>query len=71
MVALRSSLFRRPRVDAPSWIEVVELQRRLAASETVVVVDVRQHEEFTARPGRNRRAGVVKLNNRSEKSTRD
>jgi hypothetical protein len=36
------------------------LQRRLAASETVVVVDVRQHEEFTARPGRNRRAASTR-----------
>jgi rhodanese-related sulfurtransferase len=51
MIAFLSRLFRRPRVDAPAWIEVVELQRRLAASETVVLVDVREPEEFTARPG--------------------
>jgi rhodanese-related sulfurtransferase len=38
-------------VDAPAWIEVVELQRRLAIGDGVVVVDVRQPEEFTAPPG--------------------
>jgi rhodanese-related sulfurtransferase len=51
MTAFLSRLFRRPRVDAPSWIEVVELERRLAAGEAVVLVDVRQPEEFTAPPG--------------------
>jgi Rhodanese-like domain len=45
------SRFRRPRVDAPAWIEVVELQRRLAGGDAVVLVDVRQPEEFTAPPG--------------------
>jgi rhodanese-related sulfurtransferase len=38
-------------VDVPAWIEVVELQRRLAAGDAVVLVDVRQSEEFTAPPG--------------------
>jgi len=38
-------------VDAPAWIEVVELQRRLAAGDALFLVDVRQPEEFTARPG--------------------
>jgi rhodanese-related sulfurtransferase len=38
-------------VDAPAWIEVFELQRRLAAGDDVVLVDVRQPEEFTAPPG--------------------
>ena len=51
MTAFLSRLFRRPRVDAPAWIEVGELQRRLAAGDAVVVVDVRQPEEFTAPPG--------------------
>ena len=51
MIAFLSRLFRQPRVDMPAWIEVVELQRRLAANETVVLVDVRQPEEFTACPG--------------------
>jgi 3-mercaptopyruvate sulfurtransferase SseA len=46
-----SRLFRRPQVDAPAWIEVVELQRRLAAGDAVVLVDVRLSEEFTAPPG--------------------
>ena len=51
MTAFLSRLFRRPRVDAPAWIEVGELQRRLAAGDAVVLVDVRQPEEFTAPPG--------------------
>jgi rhodanese-related sulfurtransferase len=51
MIASLSRLFRRPRVDVPAWIEVVELQRRLAAGDAVVLVDVRQPEEFTAPPG--------------------
>ena len=38
-------------MDAPKWIEVVELQRRLAAGDALLLVDVRQPEEFTARPG--------------------
>ena len=51
MIASLSRLFRWPRVDAPAWIEVDELQRRLAAGDAVVLVDVRQSEEFTAPPG--------------------
>lgn len=51
MKAFLSRLFRRPRMDAPAWIEVDELQRRLAAGDAVVLVDVRQPEEFTAPPG--------------------
>ena len=51
MTAFLSRLFHRRRVDAPAWIEVVELERRLAAGEAVVLVDVRQPEEFTAPPG--------------------
>ena len=51
MIASLSRLFRRPRSDGPAWIEVVELQRRLAAGDGVVLVDVRQPEEFTAPPG--------------------
>ena len=51
MIASLSHLFRRPRVDGPAWIEVVELQRRLAVGDGVVLVDVRQPEEFTAPPG--------------------
>jgi 3-mercaptopyruvate sulfurtransferase SseA len=51
MTAFLSRFFRRPRVDAPAWIEVGELQHRLAAGDAVVLVDVRQPEEFTAPPG--------------------
>jgi rhodanese-related sulfurtransferase len=51
MIASLSRLFRRPRVAVPAWIEVVELQRRLAAGDAVILVDVRQPEEFTAPPG--------------------
>ena len=51
MIASLSRLFRRPRVNAPAWIEVVELQDRLAAGDAIVLVDVRQPEEFTAPPG--------------------
>jgi rhodanese-related sulfurtransferase len=51
MIAFRSRLFRRPRSDGPTWIEISELQRRLAAGDGVVLVDVRQPEEFTAPPG--------------------
>jgi rhodanese-related sulfurtransferase len=51
MTAFLSRLFRRPCADAPAWIEVDELQRRLAACEAVVLLDVRQPDEFTAPPG--------------------
>src|SRR5690242_13290 len=51
MMASLFRLFRRSRVDAPAWIEIVDLQRRLAAGDAVVLVDVRQPEEFTAPPG--------------------
>jgi hypothetical protein len=39
MTAFLSRLFRRPRVDAPAWIEVGELQRRLAAGDALVLVE--------------------------------
>jgi rhodanese-related sulfurtransferase len=51
MFALLSRLFRRSRTDAPVWIESDELQRRLAAPDAPMLVDVRQPEEFTALPG--------------------
>src|SRR5487761_1346505 len=51
MRAFLSRLFGRPRMDAAQWIEVAELNGRLVAGETVVLVDVRQPEEFTAPPG--------------------
>ncbi len=51
MKAFLSRLFGRPRIEAPAWIEVAALKGRLAAGETVVLVDVRQPEEFIAPPG--------------------
>jgi rhodanese-related sulfurtransferase len=48
-----TSLFSRlfvHRAAQPVWIEVAELQRRLA-SDSVLLVDVRQPEEFIAPPG--------------------
>jgi rhodanese-related sulfurtransferase len=51
MTGFLSRLFRRSQVYAPAWIEIGELQRRLAAGDAIVLVDVRQPEEFTAPPG--------------------
>jgi len=39
------------RQDEPAWIDIIQLRRRFAAGDAVVVVDVRQPEEFTAPPG--------------------
>ena len=46
MIAFLSRLFRRTR--EPAWIECDELQRRLG---TVMLVDVRGVDEFSAPPG--------------------
>jgi rhodanese-related sulfurtransferase len=51
MIALVPRLFRRFRAKEPAWIETAELQRRLAAGAALVIVDVRQPEEFTGPPG--------------------
>lgn len=51
MIAFLPRLFRRLRAGEPAWIDSAELQRRLAAGDGVVLVDVRQPEEFTAPPG--------------------
>jgi uncharacterized membrane protein YdjX (TVP38/TMEM64 family)/rhodanese-related sulfurtransferase len=51
MIAFLPRLFRRFRVKEPVWIETADLQRRLAAGDPVVLVDVRQPEEFAAPPG--------------------
>ncbi len=51
MTAFLSRLFRRHRVYTPAWIEVVELERRLAAGEAVVLVDVRNWSA-ASRPAR-------------------
>ncbi len=50
-IGLPSSLFRHRRIDAAAWIEIPELQCRLAAGDDLVLVDVRQPEEFIAPPG--------------------
>ena len=51
MIAFLPRLFRRFRTHEPLWIEFDELQRRLAAGDPVMLVDVRQPDEFTAPPG--------------------
>ena len=51
MIAFVSRLFRRFRAKEPAWIETMELQQRLAAGMPLVIVDVRQREEFTGPPG--------------------
>ncbi len=44
-------LFRRLRGQKPAWIEAGELRQRIAAGAPLLIVDVRQPEEFTAPPG--------------------
>jgi rhodanese-related sulfurtransferase len=51
VIAFLNRLFRRLRARTPAWIEPAELQRRLASSGSVVLVDVRQPDEFTSPPG--------------------
>lgn len=51
MSGVLSRLFRRSRPGQPGWIETGELQRRLAAGDRPLLVDVRQPEEFTSPPG--------------------
>ena len=51
MIAFLPSLFRRFRAREPGWIDCGELQRRLTSGDGVTLVDVRQPEEFFARPG--------------------
>ena len=51
MIAFLPRLFRRFRTQEPAWIESEELQRRLAAGDPVMLLDVRQPNEFTAPPG--------------------
>jgi rhodanese-related sulfurtransferase len=51
MIAFVPRLFRRLRSNETAWIETGELQRRLVAGDSLVIVDVRQPEEFTAPPG--------------------
>lgn len=51
MNGVRSRLFGRPQVRQPGWIESEELQRRVIAGDRLVLVDVRQPEEFMSPPG--------------------
>jgi rhodanese-related sulfurtransferase len=51
MIAFLPRLFRRFRPQEPRWIESDELQRRLAAGDQVMLLDVRQPDEFTGPPG--------------------
>jgi uncharacterized membrane protein YdjX (TVP38/TMEM64 family)/rhodanese-related sulfurtransferase len=51
MIACVPRLFRRLRAKEPAWIESTELQRRLAAGDALVIVDVRQPQEFATPPG--------------------
>jgi rhodanese-related sulfurtransferase len=51
MIAFLPRLFRRFRTQEPAWIESDELQRRLATGDPVMLVDVRQPDEFTTPPG--------------------
>jgi len=51
MTTFLPRLFRRLRPQEPRWIESDELQRRLSAGDSVMLLDVRQPDEFTAPPG--------------------
>jgi rhodanese-related sulfurtransferase len=51
MMAFLSRLFRRPRSPAPVRIDPAQLRRRLASGNAVLLVDVREAEEFTSPPG--------------------
>jgi len=51
MIAFVPRLFRSFRATEPVWIESDELRRRLAAGNPVVILDVRQPDEFTSPPG--------------------
>ena len=51
MTGFLRRLFRRTQAREPNWIEAATLQQRLASGEPVLLVDVRQPEEFVAPPG--------------------
>jgi uncharacterized membrane protein YdjX (TVP38/TMEM64 family)/rhodanese-related sulfurtransferase len=51
MVAFLPRLFRRFRTQQPAWIESEELQHRLSTGAPIMLLDVRQPDEFTAPPG--------------------
>jgi len=46
-----SHLFSRSHAPQPKWIETCDLHRRLASGERLLLIDVRQPEEFAAPPG--------------------
>jgi uncharacterized membrane protein YdjX (TVP38/TMEM64 family)/rhodanese-related sulfurtransferase len=51
IIAFLPRLFRRFRAREPVWIESDGLRRRLAAGNPLVILDVRQPDEFTSPPG--------------------
>jgi rhodanese-related sulfurtransferase len=51
MITFRLRLFHWFRSKSPSWIGTDELQRRLTAGGSLVILDVRQPNEFTSPPG--------------------
>ena len=51
MITFLPRLFRRFRAREPAWIGSDELQRRLAAGDQVMLLDVRQPDEFVSPPG--------------------
>ena len=51
MIAFLPRLFRRFRAKEPLWIEADELRQRLTAGDPLVILDVRQPDEFTSPPG--------------------
>ncbi len=51
MIAFLPRLFRRLRTQKPRWIEPDELQRRISAGDPIMLLDVRQPDEFGSPPG--------------------
>jgi len=51
VIAFVPRLFHRFRAREPEWIESDELQHRLATGDPIVLLDVRQPDEFNAPPG--------------------
>lgn len=51
MISFLRRLLRRPGSQEPAWIETDELHRRLSAGEPIMLLDVRQPDEFASPPG--------------------
>jgi rhodanese-related sulfurtransferase len=51
MLTFLSRLFRRPRTADTAWIDIGELKDRLDSGASVVLIDVRGPDEYTAPPG--------------------